>query len=324
MQANTVGVHGSSGPLVSVVVTTRNEEANIANCLESLAHQSWPNIETIVVDNASTDRTKELARRYTDKVADKGPERSAQRNHGMIDMAMGEYVMYLDADMICSPLLVEACVRHTERSRCMALYVSEVVLGTSFWSRVRRFERSFYDGTVIDCARFMRRDVFQEVGGFDPAMSGPEDWDLDRKLRDRGRVDLLSAAASSLHMPSMPDTAAPQQWAQADFVCQRGVSWTGPETLIYHNEAEFNPIKYLSKKAYYVKSMDAYTSKWGADDPDVSRQLGLGYRFFGVFLERGKWRKLLAHPILGAGMYILRFMVGSVFLLRKLARKRKA
>jgi hypothetical protein len=37
-----------------------------------------------------------------DKVATKGPERSAQRNHGMIDLASGEYVMYIDADMVLS------------------------------------------------------------------------------------------------------------------------------------------------------------------------------------------------------------------------------
>lgn len=298
-------------PLVSVVVTTRNEERHIANCLESITLQSWPRLESIVVDNASTDRTKDIARRYTDKVYDKGPERSAQRNLGMAEAAEGEFVMYLDADMICSPLLVEACVRRMQGSGCLALYVSEVVLGTSYWSRVRRFERSFYDGTVIDCARFMRTDAFKAAGGFDPTMSGPEDWDLDRKLRDAGPVELLE--------PSAPGLTAPDHWPQADYIRGRGAAWTGPETLIYHNEAEFDLGNYLSKKGYYARSFDRYMEKWGADDRDVRRQLGLGYRFFGVFLERGKWRRLLAHPVLTGGMYFLRFLVGLKFLTRKAA-----
>jgi glycosyltransferase involved in cell wall biosynthesis len=55
---------------VSVVITTKNEEKNIANCLESIKRQTYPQnrIEIIVVDNNSTDGTKEIARKYTKKV----------------------------------------------------------------------------------------------------------------------------------------------------------------------------------------------------------------------------------------------------------------
>jgi len=54
-------------PIVSVVITTKNEENNIENCIKSVKNQAYPP-ELIVVDNNSTDRTKELARKYTDKV----------------------------------------------------------------------------------------------------------------------------------------------------------------------------------------------------------------------------------------------------------------
>ena len=62
--------------------------------------------------------------------------------------------------------------------------------------------------------------------------------------------------------------------------------------------------------------MDVYIEKWGKDDQDVKKQFGIYYRFFGVFLENGKWKRLVAHPILAAGMYFLRFWVGVNFLLR--------
>jgi glycosyltransferase involved in cell wall biosynthesis len=42
---------------VSIIVTTKNEERHIGNCLLSIREQTYPHIETIVVDNASTDRT---------------------------------------------------------------------------------------------------------------------------------------------------------------------------------------------------------------------------------------------------------------------------
>jgi len=272
-------------PLVSVVITTKNEEKNIENCLKSIVGQSYKNIEIIVVDNFSTDKTREIALKYTDKFFEKGPERSAQRNHGMIEKSNGKYVMFVDADMVLSPNLIKNCVEYIGRENCAALHVSEIVMGDGFWSKVRRFERSFYDGTVIDGARFFQKDKFVEVGGFDEGMSGPEDWDIDKKLKAIGKIGLVPK--------------------------------NGEEAVIYHNEAEFNLKKYLSKKGYYTQSFDKYISKWGKDDNDLKKQFGLSYRYFGVFLEKGKWKRLLAHPVLTGGMYFLRGSVGAVYLVNR-------
>jgi len=268
-------------PLVSVIVTTKNEEKNIGACLESVKKQSYPKDkrEIIVVDNGSSDRTKEIAKGYTEKVFDKGPERSAQRNFG-VSQSEGEYVIYLDADMIMSENVISACIEKIRKDKeIIALHISEIVMGEKFFSRVRRFERSFYDGTAIDGVRFIKKSAFLEVGGFDESLTGPEDWDLDKKLKKIGKVALVKEP-------------------------------------IHHNEAEFDLTKYLSKKGYYSKKFDDYIAKWGSDDPDIKKQFGLGYRFFGVFMENGKWKKLLAHPRLAFGMYFLRGMVGVRFLLR--------
>ena len=99
-------------PLVSVIITTKNEEKNIENCLKSILEQSYKNIEIIVVDNNSTDKTKEIvsviaSRRQADhsschsrvggnpeslkiKLFNHGPERSAQRNYG-VEQFNGKY-----------------------------------------------------------------------------------------------------------------------------------------------------------------------------------------------------------------------------------------
>ena len=173
-------------PFVSLVITTKNEEKNIGNCLESIRWQTYPQnlLEVIIVDNNSLDKTKEIAGKYTKNVFNKGPERSAQRNYGM-KMARGKYLMYLDADMILSPTVIARAVEKLSQVSStppVALYIPEIVLGNSYWGKVRRFERSFYDGTVIDCARFIRKDTFEQVGGFDLNMTGPEDWDFDFHL----------------------------------------------------------------------------------------------------------------------------------------------
>lgn len=266
---------------VSVIVTTKNETRHIANCLESIQNQTPGDyeLEIIVVDNASTDNTKEIARRYTPNVFNQGPERSAQRNYGVMQ-AKGDYILYLDADMILDQDVIRSCVQTISSDPALvALYITEIVMGTGYFSRVRRFERRFYDATPIDGVRFIRRANFLAVGGFDETFSGPEDWDLDNKLLCLGCFGLV-------------------------------------QTPIFHNEAKFHLRKYLNKKAYYAGSFDAYIQKWGPNHPRVRQQFSLVYRYIGVFVEDGKWRDLVAAPVLAAGMYFLRVLVGMTFALR--------
>lgn len=273
-------------PLVSVIITTKNEEKNIGNCLESISKQSYKNIEIVVVDNHSTDKTKEIVNKFSIKPLNlsfytHGPERSAQRNFG-VNKAKGEYILYLDADMIVSKNVIQDCVEKIRNNPdIIALYVSEIVMGESFWCKVRRFERSFYDGTVIDCVRFVSKIAFNKIKGFDETMSGPEDWDFDKKIRQIGKVDIIKSP-------------------------------------IFHNESEFNLQNYLNKKSYYIKSFDSYIKKWGKDDPDIKKQFGAWYRLVGIFIEDKKWIKIATAPLLTLGIFLLRFLVGIRYLSSKL------
>lgn len=267
-------------PFVSVIVTTKNEENNIENCLKSIHEQTYPKkqIEIIVVDNNSTDHTKEISKKYTDKIYDMGPERSAQRNFGA-KKSHGKYFMYVDADMTLSPNVVAESVKKLESdNNVLGIYIPEIITGDGFWSKVRRFERSFYSATVIDCVRFIRMRDFGAVEGFDETMSGPEDWDLDKKIRKRGKVTLIKSP-------------------------------------IYHNESAFSLKLYLMKKSYYAKSFETYVKKWGKNDKDVEKQFGLYYRFCGVFLEEGKWKKIIQNPALTTGMLFLRILVGLCYIM---------
>ena len=126
---------------VSVIITTRNEERHIENCLKSIKGQNYPQekVEIIVVDNNSNDKTKEISFRYTDKVYNFGPERSAQRNFGA-RQTTAKYILYLDADMMLSENVVEECVEKCEREGCIALYIPERIIGRGFWIRIRDFE----------------------------------------------------------------------------------------------------------------------------------------------------------------------------------------
>jgi len=84
---------------VSVVVITRNEEENITRCLQSVS--SWAD-EIVVVDDNSTDKTVEIARRFTDKVFSRKMDvEGAHRNYAY-SLARNGWVLSLDADEMAS------------------------------------------------------------------------------------------------------------------------------------------------------------------------------------------------------------------------------
>jgi glycosyltransferase involved in cell wall biosynthesis len=262
---------------LAAVITTRNEQENIANCIGSFAAYR-DQVEVIVVDNASDDDTKRIAARYGAKVLDKGPERSAQRNLGW-QTATAEWVIVLDADMILpSGTLEEMLSVISSEDAADAYWVPEVRTGNGLRVKARNFERSFYDGTAIDALRLFRRSVLEKTGGYDEELiAGPEDWELDIRVLETG----AKCAVLKNHL--------------------------------IHNEKRLTLKKMLEKKAYYTKSFAAYQAKWKGH-PAVKRQFSPWYRFVGVFVEKGKWKRLLRHPILAAVMYLERVAVGIVYL----------
>ena len=299
------------GPLVSIVITTRNEEHNIGNCLRSVFLQDYTNIEVLVVDNNSTDHTKLVVQKFNAQVFNLGPERSAQRNYGLIEIATGKYGMFIDADMILTPTLVSKCVDEMESSRISGLHIEEIILGRKWLSKIRRYERQFYSGTVIDGIRFFNREKFVEIGGFDSKLPpGPEDWDLDKRMKLLGNLKLLS------------NDGLDSDWEMSDFVKRRGIEHKSSYIGIYHNEDEINLKKYIRKKIYYSGSMAYYRSKWDSGDADVKKQLGIVYRYVLVFTEMGKWKKILRNPVLFIQVFILRCIVGLAYVYTKNGTKK--
>ena len=79
---------------ISAIVITKDEEAKIAGCLESLRFTD----EIILVDAESTDKTREIASQYTDKIFVKEWMGFARAKQFALEQAAGEWVLWLDAD----------------------------------------------------------------------------------------------------------------------------------------------------------------------------------------------------------------------------------
>lgn len=275
-------------PLVSIVVTTKNEELNIRQCLESIHNQTYNNIQLCVIDNYSTDKTCQIVQSLGTKLYYGGPERSAQRNLGLKTKSKGKYGMYIDADMMLTKDLVSRCVEQMELLPLSysGIYIPEIIYGQSLFNRIRRFERTFYNGTVIDAIRFFRMEAFLKVGGFDEELfkrGSGEDWDLDKKIRLLGSTFLLNPLTNN-KIVIKKSTTKDQLQANRSY------------HFIIHDETKLKLIDYLNKKKYYSVGFSGYISKWGTSDPDIQKQFGIKYRFFIVFVEKQKWKKLLTNP----------------------------
>jgi glycosyltransferase involved in cell wall biosynthesis len=209
-------------PLVSVVVPTRDAARTVARCLASVRAQTWPALELLVVDNWSRDGTWEVAGRLADLALRAGPERSAQRNLGM-EWAAGEWVLWVDADMVLAPDAVERSLAAARAAGAGAVFLPEASTGSGFWARCRALERRCYAGEPrIEAPRLVRADVLDRAGGFDPANTGTE----DAALRNR----LLAGGVR--------------------------VAWA--DTVVVHDEGVVRLGAVLRKRFYYGRSLPAY------------------------------------------------------------------
>jgi glycosyltransferase involved in cell wall biosynthesis len=99
-------------PLVSVIIPAFNAEMFISNCIDSVLSQSYKNIEIVIVDDGSIDKTKEIIDEY--KINYNNINYVYQSNHGCsfaknkaLKYINGDFVQYLDADDILSPDKIE-------------------------------------------------------------------------------------------------------------------------------------------------------------------------------------------------------------------------
>jgi len=189
----------ASKALVSVIVPTKNSGKTLGLCLDSIKCQTYSDIEIIVIDNNSNDNTKEIAGKYTNKVYNKGPERSAQRNYGF-EKSTGDYVYFVDSDFILDKKVIEQCIKESKKG-FDAIVVHNTPDETISWiAKIRKFEVDMYKYNLNhSAARFFMRKVFAKIGGYNPKITAGEDYDIQNKL-NRGKYKTGFIKAEALHL----------------------------------------------------------------------------------------------------------------------------
>src|SRR6476620_8195941 len=130
----------TAAPHVSVIVPARNEEASLASCLESLIQQVEAHLEIIVVDDGSTDRTREIAEAFPVHVVSAGPlpQGCTGKCNALaagVRHARGQWLLFTDADTVHRPGSLVRAVQEAEQHQAALLSYSPVQEVHGFWEK---------------------------------------------------------------------------------------------------------------------------------------------------------------------------------------------
>lgn len=186
---------------ISIVIPAFNEEKYISACLKSIAASKCKNvIETIVVDNASTDRTATVARNFpgVTVVREKKKGTSAARQRGF-STARGDIVAFVDADTQVSAEWFTLALKEFRKNKSMVCISGPYKL-TDIPSWQRTIVDLYWQLLVMPAARIggqvivggnflVRRSALKRVGGFDTKLQFyGDDVEVARRLKKIGKI----------------------------------------------------------------------------------------------------------------------------------------
>lgn len=199
---------GNGTPLVSVVIPTYNRRGLVCRAIDSVLAQDCPVEDVIVVDDGSTDGTGEaLQQRYGDRIRylrQPNTGVSAARNRGLA-AARGRYITLLDSDDLWLPAKTRLQAAWLDGHPGYGMVVCDV-------ARVDRHDRDIdvlqrrrilpedgwasrwimHDPVLVPASVMLRREVLDDVGGFDETLVTAEDLEFHLRVARRWRIGVVA------------------------------------------------------------------------------------------------------------------------------------
>ncbi|MCP4117299.1 MAG: glycosyltransferase [Desulfobacteraceae bacterium] len=181
---------------VSIIIPAFNEEKNISLCLDSIFENNFPRnrFEVIVVDNGSTDRTRDVVSAYdVTLLRDDDKNISGLRNMGALS-AKGEVIAFVDADCIVSPSWLSAAEKYFDTPGIVAWGTPPLIPENPTWVQnawylVRQKENKIQEVDWLESMNlFVRNDLFKEIGGFNESLITAEDVDFSYRISEFGTI----------------------------------------------------------------------------------------------------------------------------------------
>lgn len=200
MKSISIVKKSSASPTVSVIIPTYNHAHFLTQAVRSVFDQTFQDFEIVVVDDGSTDNTREVVQTYTDSrfkyIYQENKGLAASRNTGL-RAARGEFVAFLDADDIFLPCKLEVQLEWFENHPSCGMVVSgyyfmndqgEFVRANTPWISVPILEVEdwLFNCPVVPNAVLVKKHWIDQVGGFDEVFRRVEDWDLWLRLAYAG------------------------------------------------------------------------------------------------------------------------------------------
>jgi glycosyltransferase involved in cell wall biosynthesis len=189
----------TDAPQISVIVPVFNGAATLGEAIESIRAQE-AQVEIIVVDDGSTDDTAHVIETLTDIVAIRqdnlGP--AAARNSGLV-FARAPLVAFLDDDDLWMPHKLRHHLQLFEQHPDAAIILGHTAFQgldpeTGAWNRVAEPHLLYHLGAAL-----CRREVFDRIGTFDPALRSSEDVDWFLRVRDAGLEIVVTPEIAQIH-----------------------------------------------------------------------------------------------------------------------------
>ena len=180
-------------PKVSVIITVYNCQKYIREAIDSILNQTLKDLELIVVDDGSTDKTGEILGTYKDpriKVITQPNMGMAQGRNKGLEEARGEYIAIMDADDISFPERLEVLVDYLEYNSDIGGVSTDVSLANEHGevTGVRHGidSEEILNGPTCPCepAYMIRKDLITKIGGYRKELMLASDYDLYLRLAE--------------------------------------------------------------------------------------------------------------------------------------------
>lgn len=194
----------ASGPLVSVIVPVFNGEEWLSTALDGLVKQTWRNLEILVVDDKSTDSTRELVTDWTkrdsrvrliEQPANGGSYKA--RNTGL-ENAKGDYVTVHDADDWSHPVKLQLQVQHLEANPSVIANISPGVRVEHERFHFHPVGGRTYDRRNLSSMMFRREKVLRDLGFWDEVRFGADSEFYERLQAKFGKKAVRDIMAGPL------------------------------------------------------------------------------------------------------------------------------
>jgi glycosyltransferase involved in cell wall biosynthesis len=180
----------NSDELVSIIIPCYNQGRFLGEAIASALHQSYPQVEVIVIDDGSTDNTSEVIDRFPEvhQIHQENQGVAEARNSG-IRASTGRYLVFLDSDDRLLPQAIEIGVKLLQDRRDCAMvfgrYRTIAADGSLLQSReypvveIDHYRQLLLSNYIHTPSTVMfRRTVFETVRSFETLFNGAEDYDL--------------------------------------------------------------------------------------------------------------------------------------------------